>query len=315
MCPDGALASLPWAALPGPDGKGHLGDAVRVVLLPVAQDVVPPKAPDAGGTGAMLLGGVDYDRASAEGGASTTLSKRALAVADAARGGSTWRSLEGAKLEVEALVTPAGANSQVLLGADATEAAVRSSCRGRRWLHFATHGFVREDLLRGLDAGPATLPGNPERARHWAAGHDPMALAGLALAGANTRDGANGDDGILTAGEASYLDLRGVDLVVLSACETSLGRATAGEGVLGLVQGFRLAGARQVVGSLWRVNDAATRALMEHFHAARAGAAGRPAQRVSDALAAAQAHVRAQPGWAHPHFWAAWVVWGRDPGE
>jgi CHAT domain-containing protein len=93
-----------------------------------------------------------------------------------------------------------------------------------------------------------------------------MLLAGLALAGANARDGGGEDDGILTAAEASYLDLDGVDLVTLSACETAAGDAESGEGVLGLVAGFQLAGARDVVASLWEVEDTATRHLMARFY-------------------------------------------------
>ena len=99
--------------------------------------------------------------------------------------------------------------------------------------------------------------------RHLAVGHDPMLLSGLALAGANPRDGGGGDDGILTALEASYLDLDGVDLVTLSACETAKGTAESGEGVLGLVSAFQMAGARRVIASLWKVDDEATRRLME----------------------------------------------------
>ena len=94
--------------------------------------------------------------------------------------------------------------------------------------------------------------------RQLAVGHDPMNLAGLAFAGANPREGGHGDDGILTAAEASYLDLDGVDLVVLSACETALGKAESGEGVIGLVQGFQMAGAKRVIASLWQVDDEAT---------------------------------------------------------
>jgi CHAT domain-containing protein len=94
----------------------------------------------------------------------------------------------------------------------------------------------------------------------------PGLLAGLALAGADRPTAAGRDDGILTAEEAQQLDLRTADLVVLSACETALGRPAAGEGLLGLQRAFQVAGARTLVASLWSVDDAATSVLMEGFY-------------------------------------------------
>jgi len=100
-------------------------------------------------------------------------------------------------------------------------------------------------------------------------------LSGLALAGANRAGQAeardvlaenDSDDGILTAEELGTQNLDGVQLVVLSACETGLGKAAAGEGLLGLQRAFQSAGARTVVASLWSVPDNETRMLMEAFY-------------------------------------------------
>jgi CHAT domain-containing protein len=91
---------------------------------------------------------------------------------------------------------------------------------------------------------------------------NPLLLSGLVLAGAN-RDPARA---VLTAEEVAGLDLRGADLVVLSACDTGLGRVAIGEGVLGLQRGFHEAGARTLAASLWGVSDAATSVLMEEFY-------------------------------------------------
>jgi CHAT domain-containing protein len=74
------------------------------------------------------------------------------------------------------------------------------------------------------------------------------------------------ESGILTAEEIGALNLEGVSLVVLSACETGLGEVAGGEGLLGLQRAFQAAGARSVVASLWQVPDEATRLLMERFY-------------------------------------------------
>ncbi|HTQ37406.1 MAG TPA: tetratricopeptide repeat protein [Pirellulales bacterium] len=94
----------------------------------------------------------------------------------------------------------------------------------------------------------------------------PGLLSGIVLAGANAPPKPDQDDGILTALEVSSLDLHGVDLAVLSACETGLGQTAGGEGTLGLQRAFQVAGAKTTISSLWSVDDAATQTLMVEFY-------------------------------------------------
>ncbi len=109
--------------------------------------------------------------------------------------------------------------------------------------------------------------------RFEAGGQHPQLLSGLALAGANRANKSDAaatpaaDDGLLTAEEISATSMEGVQLVVLSACETGLGKTAAGEGLLGLQRAFQSAGARSVVASLWPVPDRATQQLMTRFYA------------------------------------------------
>jgi CHAT domain-containing protein len=116
--------------------------------------------------------------------------------------------------------------------------------------------------------GPAAhdLQGPDLFGRRGISGFHPGLLSGLALAGANRPAAMDTDDGILTALEVAELDLSGVELASLSACETGLGETAGGEGLLGLQRAFQTAGARSVVASLWQVDDEATRQLMVRFY-------------------------------------------------
>lgn len=114
-----------------------------------------------------------------------------------------------------------------------------------------------------------------------------------------------GDDGVLTAYEASALDLWGTRLVVLSACDTGVGQVARGDGVYGLRRALVVAGAETVVTSLWKVDDEATRDLMVAYYGALERGGGR-----GDALRQAQLAMRADPARRHPYFWATFIAVG-----
>jgi CHAT domain-containing protein len=98
--------------------------------------------------------------------------------------------------------------------------------------------------------------------------HNPLLRCGVALAGANTliaRPNQIADDGLFTGLEAAQLDLHGTELVILSACESSVGEIHAGEGAMSLRRAFRIAGAQAVLASQWPVSSAATQSLMKNF--------------------------------------------------
>jgi CHAT domain-containing protein len=138
-----------------------------------------------------------------------------------------------------------------------------------RWAHLATHGFfaapksgVRQYLYDEKDF----LTGRKGE-RIGAGARSPLTQTGLVLAGANLKGkDAGAEGGILTSEAIAGLDLRKLELAVLSACETGLGEAAAGEGVFGLQRAFHLGGCRNVVASLWKVDDDATAALMAVFY-------------------------------------------------
>jgi CHAT domain-containing protein len=131
---------------------------------------------------------------------------------------------------------------------------------------------------------------------------NPLLRSGLALAGANARRSETDDDGILTAFEAAHLDLRGTELVVLSACETGIGEVQNGEGVYGLRRALVLAGTQTQVTSLWKVADDATKDLMVEYYWGLLRGEGR-----SGALREVQkAMIASRDRW-HPYYWAAFV--------
>ncbi|HZT80652.1 MAG TPA: CHAT domain-containing protein [Gemmataceae bacterium] len=210
----------------------------------------PSRAP----AGMLALGGIDCE------------SGPKKPVPDKA--GPAFPPLPGTLLEAQAVAglyrkAFPDARADVLSGADATKARLkRDLARGPRVVHVAGHGFFAPpttvSALRAGGTGDGLPAGAP-------ANFSPLLLSGLVMAG-GARAPAAADDSILTAEEVTSLDLRGCELVVLSACETGLGEAAGGEGVLGLQRAFHAAGARTLVTSLWKVDDAATSVLMEEFY-------------------------------------------------
>ena len=184
--------------------------------------------------------------------------------------------------------------ANLLTEAQATESALKLTS-APRMLHIATHGFF-------LSEPGAVATGSSGRGQSGVRAENPLLRSGLALTNANLRS-STGDDGILTALEASGLNLWGTKLVVLSACDTGLGEVRNGEGVYGLRRAFVLAGAESLVMSLWPVSDYPTERLMTEFYQNLKQGMGR-----GEALRQAQLHMVKEN--LHPFYWANFIQSG-----
>ena len=201
--------------------------------------------------------------------------------------------LPGTKTEVENIVGTLKKKKKVKTtlyeGSQANEESFKAlSGNEISTLHIATHGFF--------------LPTDEKLS-----GDQSLVQSGLLLSGANyawqNKPLPEGiEDGILTAKEISFMDLRKTDLVVLSACQTALGEIT-GEGVFGLQRGFKKAGARTIIMSLWPVDDNATLLMMTEFYTNLTKGMSK-----REAFLAAQNKVKTTPGFENPRFWAAFIM-------
>jgi CHAT domain-containing protein len=191
---------------------------------------------------------------------------------------SSFDYLEGTKRETEMIAEGMKQYSVPYIyytGLDGTEESFKLLDGTKpKLMHIATHGFflTEEEAKKSWLTSPSMLlmAENPLKASRPVE-DKPMTRSGLLFSGCNhaiqhEQIPESEEDGILTAQEISTLDLRGLDLVVLSACQTGLGDVVSGEGVFGLQRGFKKAGAKTILMSLDKVDDEATGILMVEFY-------------------------------------------------
>lgn len=272
---DGALGLVPWAALPHPETGRPLVATHTIVQAPAARLLTrsAPLGPTSKAKVAVFADPVfesDDPRLAPAGGEPLDSPRWAAALRAA---GERWVRIPFSHHEAKA-IEAAGSDVELHLGLDANEATLRSALEASSILHLAVHGWMN-----------ATRP----------------SLSGLVL----SLFDASGKprDGFLRSYEIARLALDG-QLVVLSACQTAIGRSIRGEGLQGLTRAFLQAGARDVIASLWKVDDRATAELMKRFYRHLLQGHRAPAE----ALRLAQNELRAEPRWSNPYHWSGFVL-------
>jgi CHAT domain-containing protein len=302
---EGVLQYIPFDALPAPEQesdepRGPGDDALlvshhEVVTLPSISTLVGIRRERAresppGGVVAILADPVFSSRDARLQGTEDLLAGAEPTVADERTTRSALRTfrdsgdatnlprLRHALKEAEAITAVAPSGSWMLAkGFAACRETAMSDAIGRyQIVHFATHSLVNSE--------------HPE-------------LSGIVLSMLDER--GTRKDGFLQLHDIYNLNLS-ADLVVLSACDTGLGKDVKGEGIVGLTRGFMYAGSKGVVASLWKVDDRATAELMRHFYKALLQEGLPPAA----ALRSAKQAMRRQKPFAAPYFWAAFQLQG-----
>ncbi|CAM4120747.1 CHAT domain-containing tetratricopeptide repeat protein [Corallococcus exiguus] len=305
LSPDGQLALVPFAALH--DGRRYLVDSYDFTYVTSGKDLLPRPQQRRPASSVVVLADPAFNTglqaSPIPAGGASVVAERSPSLRREDLVARDWAPvpLPGSREEAEAIqrLFP---QAQLFLGPKATkERLLHLSTPGI--LHLATHGFFLEDAAAPENARAVATFGalgeDPQAARP----PDPLLRSGLLLAGETEKNAS--DSALVTALELAGLDLWGTQLVVLSACDTGRGAVRRGQGVYGLRRAFLVAGAETVVMSLWKVDDATTRTLMETYYRHLLGGEG-----LATALREAMRELRrAQP---HPHYWAPFIAMGRD---
>jgi CHAT domain-containing protein len=255
IAPDGFLNLVSFASLILPDGTYWI-EKQALRRIQTGRDLL--RSPDKAGTGTLLaLGGVDFDHHPEQTDTAKKQDDMLLAsAADNERAANElgkFKFLPESRKEVKKIASIykqcRKTEAQALTGSQAGESVLKHLTAPPRVLHLSTHGFYL---------------GNDEHIER------PLVLSGLALAGANlgleNKPGKDGEDGILYSMEILGLNLRGTELVSLSACNTGMGVVDYSEGVYGLVRAFRIAGANAVLMTLRSVKDSQAKDFMTTFY-------------------------------------------------
>ena len=221
---------------------------------------------------------------------------------DSLQRGASLSQLPATQTEIDLIsrnLKSKGWDVEVISGVDATETRIKS-IEAPKILHIATHGLFFEDQEMVKRSNMISTDNKKAAA-------NPMTRSGLNFSGAeNTMNGEvlSDDNGWLNSYEASLLNLRGTELVVLSACETGSGDVQNGKGVYGLQRAITVAGAESLIMSMWKVDDKATQELMTYFYDYWID------KKMTKKEAFKEAQLKIREKYKHPYYWGAFIMLG-----
>jgi len=306
ISPDGELNLIPFEALEDERGR-YLIECYAITYLTSGRDLLRMQVPRVSKSEPVVIADPSFGepaiaRAEQPRSKATSSSTMRRSVTTAQDLSSVYFArLAGTAREGRAIQS-LFPDAQLLTGPRATKAAL-THVMAPRILHVATHGFFLQDASHGVSDAPARAGGS-RVINTGVTIENPLLRSGLAFAGANVKKPGS-DDGVLTALEASGVNLWGTRLVVLSACDTGVGEVKNGEGVYGLRRAFFLAGTETLVMSLWPVSDYDTRELMIAYYTGLKSGLGR-----GEALRQAKLAMLQRNGRQHPFRWASFIQSG-----
>jgi CHAT domain-containing protein/Tfp pilus assembly protein PilF len=311
ISPDGALNLIPFEALVDEQNR-YLVERFSCTYLTSGRDLVRLQVARASKSNPVVLADPLFGepviaqavKPDAPRARQVSLGKKRQSITTADDLSSVYFAPLGGTAEEARAIKSLFVESNVLTGSQATVFALKR-VDAPRILHIATHGFFLQDAASATTNAAANANVGGTRGINASVKiENPLLRSGLALAGANLNKG-NSDDGILTALEASGLNLWGTKLVTLSACDTGLGEVKNGEGVYGLRRAFVLAGTETLVMSLWPVSDYVTREMMTAYYKGLKQGRGR-----GEALRKVQLSMLTRKDRQHPFYWASFIQSG-----
>ncbi|HEY5690044.1 MAG TPA: CHAT domain-containing protein [Cyclobacteriaceae bacterium] len=287
LSPDGAFNQLNLNTLKNPVSGKYLIDEQELIYVTNTGDLLSKSDPVASSAKAVLVGRPSYDLTviptskidNKVYGTRFVMTDELASFKE--QEFSDLPATEDEVDRIEETLTARNIAVQVFKGESALEGNVKA-VNNPMILHVATHGFFVDDVASSVN---------------------PMIRSGLVLAGVKNQGQMENSDGILTAYEATNLNLDKTSLVVLSACETGLGEVRNGEGVYGLQRAIIVAGASNLLMSLWKVDDEATALLMTTLYNA-----WQP-DKNQEAFRNAQLAMRQQ--YPDPFYWGAFIMLGK----